>query len=156
MNHGEHSQSPCIWLARTLALGGSAGAWVATSAPAQSGNVPLLRTTPAQTEGPFYPQRDPKDADYNLLRHGSKDCAKGKPAWVEGGVVLDRAGKPLRGGALESSRPIMTRTRDLSSRDDQAGATQSSTLPSGRVRMPHLPLPAARRVWTGTQLLCGP
>ena len=29
-----------------------------------------LHATPAQTEGPFYPLRLPKDADHDLLRNG--------------------------------------------------------------------------------------
>ncbi len=59
-----------------------------------------LRATPAQTEGPFYPVREPKDADYDLLKHGDKTYAKGKPAWVEG-QVRDLEGRPLKGGVIE-------------------------------------------------------
>jgi protocatechuate 3,4-dioxygenase beta subunit len=56
--------------------------------------------TPAQAEGPFYPLREPMDADHDLLRNGSREYAKGRAAWVEG-TVLDRSGKPLKGGVVE-------------------------------------------------------
>jgi protocatechuate 3,4-dioxygenase, beta subunit len=59
-----------------------------------------LRPTPAQTEGPYYPLQEPKDADFDLLRHGQLRYQKGTPAWVEGRVV-DVDEKPLKGGAIE-------------------------------------------------------
>jgi protocatechuate 3,4-dioxygenase beta subunit len=40
------------------------------------------------------------DADHDLLRNGSREYAKGRAAWVEG-TVLDRSGKPLKGGVVE-------------------------------------------------------
>jgi protocatechuate 3,4-dioxygenase, beta subunit len=58
------------------------------------------RPTPAQTEGPFYPVRLPKDSDFDLLRNGSLLYAKGEPAWVEGSVS-DLQGKPLAGAQVE-------------------------------------------------------
>jgi protocatechuate 3,4-dioxygenase beta subunit len=89
-----------LFVARTLVLGAAGAAWTATRARAQSGSAAPLMPTPAQAEGPFYPQREPSDADYDLLRNGSREYAKGNAAWVEG-VVLDLAGKPVRGGAME-------------------------------------------------------
>jgi protocatechuate 3,4-dioxygenase, beta subunit len=59
-----------------------------------------LRATPSQTEGPFYPLREPKDADFDLLRNGDRQYTKGTQAWVEGRVV-DVDGKPLKGGVIE-------------------------------------------------------
>lgn len=100
MKNGELDQGRRIWIGRTLAIGAAAGSLLATRALAQAANPQPLRLTPAQSEGPFYPQREPKDADHDLLRHGSSQYTKGKPAWVEG-VVLDRSGKPLKGGAIE-------------------------------------------------------
>jgi protocatechuate 3,4-dioxygenase beta subunit len=58
------------------------------------------RATPAQTEGPFYPVRAPRDADFDLLKNGARAYAGGRPAWVEG-VVTDLDGRPLRGGEIE-------------------------------------------------------
>ena len=56
--------------------------------------------TPAQTEGPFYPVTEPKDADYDLLKNGTLAYTKGQPAWVQG-VVTDLDGAPLKGGVIE-------------------------------------------------------
>ena len=58
------------------------------------------RATPSQTEGPYYPVAEPKDADYDLLRNGTLSYAKGQAAWVQG-VVTDLDGKPLAGGTVE-------------------------------------------------------
>jgi protocatechuate 3,4-dioxygenase beta subunit len=58
------------------------------------------RPTPAQTEGPFYPVRIPRDADFDLLKNGALSYAAGRAAWVEG-VVSDLDGKPLKGGTIE-------------------------------------------------------
>jgi protocatechuate 3,4-dioxygenase beta subunit len=58
------------------------------------------RATPPQTEGPYYPVAEPRDADHDLLRNGALTYAKGQPAWVEG-VVTDLDGKPLKGGVVE-------------------------------------------------------
>lgn len=59
-----------------------------------------LRPTPSQTEGPFYPIAEPKDADFDLLRNGSLQYNKGQVAWVEG-KVIDLQGAPLKGGVIE-------------------------------------------------------
>lgn len=58
------------------------------------------RATPAQTEGPFYPVREPRDADFDLLKNGALAYAAGRAAWVKG-VVTDLDGKPLKGGTIE-------------------------------------------------------
>ena len=58
------------------------------------------RPTPSQTEGPFYPVALPKDADFDLLRNGTLDYRRGKPAWVEG-TVADLQGKPVAGAQVE-------------------------------------------------------
>jgi protocatechuate 3,4-dioxygenase, beta subunit len=89
-----------IWIGHSLVLGAATGTLLATRALAQPAPAQALRPTPAQTEGPFYPQREPKDADHDLLRHGARQYTKGQAAWVEG-TVLDRAGKPLKGGVVE-------------------------------------------------------
>lgn len=59
-----------------------------------------LHPTPAQTEGPFYPLRFPKDADHDLLRNGALQHAGGQPVWLQG-TVQDLAGKPVRGAQIE-------------------------------------------------------
>lgn len=59
-----------------------------------------LRPTPRQTEGPFYPDELPKDADADLLRTGALRYGKGQPAWVEG-TVTDLQGRPVAGAQVE-------------------------------------------------------
>ncbi len=57
--------------------------------------------TPAQTAGPFYPDRIPLDHDNDLLRFGEEGgAARGTPAEVFG-RVLDAEGRPLRGLTVE-------------------------------------------------------
>lgn len=60
-----------------------------------------LARTPAQTEGPFFPDRLPLDTDNDLLAIGDAATpADGEPAWFSG-RVLDAAGRPLRGVLVE-------------------------------------------------------
>jgi protocatechuate 3,4-dioxygenase, beta subunit len=58
------------------------------------------RATPSQTEGPYYPVKEPKDADFDLLKNGDRSYSKGRASWVEG-VVTDLDGRPLNGGVIE-------------------------------------------------------
>jgi protocatechuate 3,4-dioxygenase, beta subunit len=58
------------------------------------------RPTPSQTEGPYYPIKEPKDADFDLLKNGDRSYSKGRASWVEG-VVTDLDGRPLNGGVIE-------------------------------------------------------
>ncbi|TFZ05873.1 intradiol ring-cleavage dioxygenase [Ramlibacter henchirensis] len=58
------------------------------------------RPTPSQTEGPFYPVKLPADSDNDLLRNGSRQYAKGLPAWVDG-TVVDVQGRPVSGATVE-------------------------------------------------------
>ena len=90
------SRRRCIALSTAWVAGLSAPAWL-TPALAQ-GRV--LRPTPPQTEGPFYPVTLPADTDFDLLRNASQADAKGDPAWVEG-VVTDTAGVPVSGAVVE-------------------------------------------------------
>ena len=62
--------------------------------------APTRRVTPAQTEGPFYPVKLPKDADFDLLRHGALTYTKGEPSWLEGSVT-DVQGMPVKGAQVE-------------------------------------------------------
>jgi protocatechuate 3,4-dioxygenase beta subunit len=61
---------------------------------------PLLRPTPRQTEGPFYPVTLPKDSDFDLLRNGQLVYSEGQPCWLDG-VVTDLKGQPLKGAQVE-------------------------------------------------------
>lgn len=70
----------------------------ASAQPAYPG--PARRLTPSQTEGPFYPVTLPKDADFDLLRHGARHYTQGQPSWLEGSVT-DLDGKPVRGALVE-------------------------------------------------------
>ena len=82
--------------AGTSALAGApALGWMA--GPRAAG---LLRPTPAQTEGPFYPREIPADSDADLLRNGTLDYRRGVAAWVEG-RVSDVDGAPVQGAVVE-------------------------------------------------------
>jgi protocatechuate 3,4-dioxygenase, beta subunit len=59
-----------------------------------------LRTTPAQTEGPFYPVELPADTDFDLLRQGGTAYSRGQPTWLDG-AVIDRGGQPVTGAVVE-------------------------------------------------------
>jgi protocatechuate 3,4-dioxygenase beta subunit len=60
----------------------------------------LLRT-PAQTEGPFYPDKLPLDTDNDLLIiNNTITAAVGEITWVSG-KILDATGKPLRNALVE-------------------------------------------------------
>ena len=61
---------------------------------------PQLRTTPGQTEGPFYPLTIPADSDFDLLRNGRVQYKRGQPCWIEG-TVVDANGIPVNGAVLE-------------------------------------------------------
>jgi protocatechuate 3,4-dioxygenase beta subunit len=60
----------------------------------------VLRGTPAQTEGPFYPVVYPDDSDFDLLRNGALNYPEGEVAWLAG-TVRDLAGRPLAGAQVE-------------------------------------------------------
>ena len=60
-----------------------------------------LALTPAQTEGPFFPDRLPLDTDNDLLAIGDDaGPADGVPTWFSG-RVLDASGNSLRGVLVE-------------------------------------------------------
>ncbi|CAM5785616.1 dioxygenase family protein [Rhizobacter fulvus] len=60
----------------------------------------LLRLTPAQTEGPFYPVELPADTDFDLLHQGDLRYPRGQPSWLDG-TVRDPEGRPVRGASVE-------------------------------------------------------
>lgn len=79
---------------RGLALG--AGAWYAPGVFAEA-----LTRTPRQTEGPFYPDHLPLDTDNDLLLiDDALTPAVGRVTHLSG-RVLDTAGDPIRGAAVE-------------------------------------------------------
>ncbi len=60
-----------------------------------------LTLTPAQTEGPYYPDRLPLDQDNDLLIiNDAITPATGTPAWLSG-RILDRSGNPVRNALVE-------------------------------------------------------
>ncbi len=75
---------------------GATGLWVPED------DLPL---TPAQTEGPFYPETQIEKQLYNdtdlSQKIGGHEYAKGQLAIVQG-VVSDRKGKPLAGAVVEA------------------------------------------------------
>jgi protocatechuate 3,4-dioxygenase, beta subunit len=62
--------------------------------------APARRPTPAQTEGPFYPDKLPADSDADLLANGNLRYSKGQPAWVEG-TLADADGRAIAGATIE-------------------------------------------------------
>jgi protocatechuate 3,4-dioxygenase beta subunit len=60
-----------------------------------------LTRTPAQTEGPFYPDKLPLDTDNDLLIiNGSLTPAVGQVTWLSG-RILTAAGSPIRNAMVE-------------------------------------------------------
>lgn len=60
-----------------------------------------LVKTPAQTEGPFFPNKLPLDTDNDLLIiNASTSQSAGEVAWVSG-RILDATGQPLRNALVE-------------------------------------------------------
>ena len=60
-----------------------------------------LVRTPAQTEGPFFPNKLPLDTDNDLLIiNSSTSPSSGEVAWVSG-RILDPTGQPLRNALVE-------------------------------------------------------
>src|SRR5918992_508806 len=82
-----------------LALGAGAAAaacWFAPGAFAEE-----LTRTPAQTEGPFYPDRLPLDTDNDLLIINDEITpAVGEVTWLSG-RILDAKGDPIRNAVVE-------------------------------------------------------
>jgi len=76
----------------------AASSFVAAPAIAQGRR---LTPTPAQTEGPYYPQSLPQDTDADLLHFsGAAGPPQGTPALVSG-RVLDTMGRPIVGARVE-------------------------------------------------------
>jgi len=60
-----------------------------------------LQLTPAQTEGPFYPDKLPLDTDNDLLiLNDSATPALGEVTWLNG-RILDAKGDPIRNAVVE-------------------------------------------------------
>ncbi|MDX1428782.1 MAG: protocatechuate 3,4-dioxygenase [Rhodothermales bacterium] len=81
-----------------LGLGAAAGSVAGAAVPGTStGDC----TTPAQTEGPFYPkhQQVDKDADLTMV-DGQTGAAKGEVIFVSG-VVIDQSLKPVSGALVD-------------------------------------------------------
>lgn len=104
---------------KAMAVGGMF--WTTKGAFAQQ----LLTTTPAQTIGPYYPDRMPLDQDNDLVViNDAITPAVGQLSWITG-RVLDRRGDPIRGALVEiwqaddngayihSASPIANRDRNF-------------------------------------------
>jgi protocatechuate 3,4-dioxygenase, beta subunit len=88
-----------LWTSRRTLIT-SASALFAAGAANLSHAQSKRRATPAQTEGPYYPVKEPRDADFDLLSNGDRIYSKGRPSWIEG-VVTDLDGQVLKGGTVE-------------------------------------------------------
>ncbi len=86
---------------KLCALGASAVALPAVILrPAFAQTVLPRRATPAQTEGPFYPDEALADTDSDLLNNGQVAYTSGQPAWLSG-VVSDLQGRPVAGAEVQ-------------------------------------------------------
>ncbi|HTI68280.1 MAG TPA: protocatechuate 3,4-dioxygenase [Caulobacteraceae bacterium] len=85
-----------ILLDRRHALLGAALALAAGPAFAAA----ALRPTPAETEGPFYPDKMPAETDPDLVHVGRRALAGGELLDLRG-AVLDRQGRPIPGVMVE-------------------------------------------------------
>lgn len=93
-----HPPTSRLWQRRSVAaaLVAMPALWLG---PRAQPGLPRL-ATPAQTEGPFYPVAIPEDSDFDLLRNGALDYARGQRTWLEG-TVSDMAGNPVSGAQVE-------------------------------------------------------
>jgi protocatechuate 3,4-dioxygenase beta subunit len=136
------------WVRRHLLL----GALASVAQPVLAGS---LVPTPAQTEGPFYPDRLPLDQDNDLTRvaghHGS---ARGEIADLRG-RILDTRGQPLRNVVIEiwqvDHHGHYLHTADAGAANDaafqgSAASRLARTAPIASGPSSPCPIPAARRI----------
>jgi len=134
MNAWSHSRRR--FLARFAAIGATAATadwFFSPGAFAQE-----LMRTPAQTEGPFYPDKLPLDTDNDLLIVNEKlTPAVGEITHLTG-RVLDARGEPIRNAAVEiwqcDSAGVYLHTRDMARKQRDTnfqGFGRSITNPSG-------------------------
>ena len=93
-----HQHALPVFSRRTAALALVCAPAVWTGVRAQP--APLRFATPGQTEGPFYPLTLPPDADFDLLRNGTRQYTWGQASWLEGSV-MDMEGRPVAGALVE-------------------------------------------------------
>src|SRR4051812_2156857 len=109
-----------ILLNRRQALLGASAAFLPTGQAFAAG---ALRPTPAQTEGPFYPDRIPAETDPDLVRVGKRALAGGELLDLRG-AVFDVGGRPVAGAMVEiwqvdaSGRYIHTADASRGGRDE--------------------------------------
>ena len=79
---------------------GALGVLASTSALAKSFDA-VCRTTPPQTEGPFYPVKDQADKDADLTQvQGRPNRARGDVVYIVG-IVSDESCRPVPGALVE-------------------------------------------------------
>jgi len=89
----------CAWCSRRRFLGGLAFGSAALLAPGVFAEE--LLKTPAQTEGPFYPDKLPLDTDNDLIViNDSLSPSVGEITYVSG-RILDARGNPIKNAAVE-------------------------------------------------------
>lgn len=86
---------------RNLGLSGVGFSFASTLFSAPGAFADELTRTPAQTEGPFYPDKLPLDTDNDLLViNDAITPAVGDVTWLSG-RILDSRGEPLRNATVE-------------------------------------------------------
>ena len=89
----------CAWCSRRRFLGGLAFGSAALFAPGVFAEE--LLKTPAQTEGPFYPDKLPLDTDNDLIViNDALTPAVGEITYVSG-KILDARGNPVKNAVVE-------------------------------------------------------
>src|SRR4051812_8205684 len=83
---------------RREALLGAGALWLTA---AQAHSAAPLRATPAQTEGPYYPDLLPADTDADLVRITGKTRDAGGEILDLSGKVLGLDGRPVAGAMIE-------------------------------------------------------
>ena len=122
MNHN----IPSSFFRRRHFIGGLAAGTAMLAAPALLAQE-LVRT-PAQTEGPFYPDKLPLDSDNDLVQiKGATASALGEVTRLSG-RILDARGNPLRNATVEiwqadkNGAYIHSGSGNAASRDQKARA----------------------------------
>jgi protocatechuate 3,4-dioxygenase beta subunit len=109
-----------------------AGAVLLTAAQAQA--AAPLRPTPAQTEGPYYPDQMPADTDADLVRMTGKTRDAGGEILDLSGRVVGLDGRPIAGAMVEIWQ-VDANGRYINSQDARRGGGDPMFQGFGRTRV---------------------
>lgn len=109
-----------------------AGAVLLTAAQAQA--AAPLRATPAQTEGPYYPDQMPADTDADLVRMTGKTRDAGGEILDLSGRVIGLDGRPVSGAMIEIWQ-VDANGRYINTKDARRGGGDPMFQGFGRTRV---------------------